>query len=117
MSVRQHWVVCNAASDGSMMDKNHPVVRPEGNQCKAESENFPTLTQDDFAPPTAVRQVDLAEKHSPLPKHSQALDVRASGLSRQLHMAPAGALSDFRLPPGAAATWAHVISGRKASLN
>ena len=32
-------------------------------------------------------------------------------------MAPAGALSDFRLPPGGAATWIHVISGRKASVN
>ena len=41
----------------------------------------------------------------------------ASGLSKQLHMAPAGALSDFRLPPGGAATWIHVISGRKASIH
>lgn len=64
-----------------------------------------------------MRQVDLAERHRPVPKHSQASDAMAWGLSRQLHMAPAGALSDFRLPPGGAATWVHVIAGRKASIS
>ena len=57
-----------------------------------------------------MQQVDLLERHG-LAK----VDSPAGGLSltRQLHMAPAGAFSNFRLGPGGAAIWIHVISGKK----
>ena len=68
------------------------------------------VLQEDFAAPIAVQQVDLLERHGLAKKDSPAGSV---SLTRQLHMAPAGAFSNFRLGPGGAATWIHVISGKK----
>lgn len=45
---------------------------------------------------------------------SKGADAPAKpSLGLQLVMAPAGAFANFRLGPGGASAWMHVISGRK----
>ncbi len=69
------------------------------------------MPQDDILSPRAVRDSDLVERF--WPAHPTETAQHRPQLALQLSMAPAGSFCNFRLGPGGAATWLHVISGTK----
>ena len=74
------------------------------------------LDQGAIPAPLAVREADLVERVWPPAHLSRLVDAPAKpDLALQVAMAPCGAFANFRLAPGGASTWVHVITGRKVS--
>lgn len=66
-------------------------------------------------PPRAARESDLVERFWPKERHVHGgIDPPPKpNLGLQLSLAPAGCFANFRLAPGGASTWVHVVSGQK----
>lgn len=67
--------------------------------------------------PRAVREADLVERFWPAQQHGpdEAQKPAQPRVGLQLSMAPAGSFCNFRLSPGGAATWLHVVSGKEVT--
>ena len=70
--------------------------------------------QDAMLSPRAVRDSDLVQRFWP-PHATEEVQQQRPHIALQLSLAPSGSFRNFRLGPGGASTWVHVISGKKVT--